>query len=96
VAESDKSRSRLQKKGSPMASQNLNERYDVATLVALEQALKDVWEVLEAHNPYQDWNIDPELKADLTQKLMALADAGVKDHHGLRDRTLNTLSIGRH
>ena len=78
-----------------MVSQGPYERYDVATLVALEQALKDVWEVLEAHNPYQDWNIDPELKADVTQKLMALADAGVKDRHVLRDRTLNTLSLGR-
>ena len=78
-----------------MASQNPTERYDVATRVALEQALKDVWEVLEAHNPYQDWSADPELKTHLTEKLMALADAGVKDHHVLRDRTLKTLSLGR-
>ena len=69
-----------------MVSQDPYERYDVATLMALEQALKDVWEVLEAQ---------PELKTDLTQKLMALADAGVKDHHVLRDRTLKTLSLGR-
>lgn len=45
--------------GGPMATQNPTKRYDVATLVALEQALKDVWEVLEAHHPHQDWNVYP-------------------------------------
>jgi hypothetical protein len=38
-----------------MASQYPAERYDVTTLVALELALKHVWEVLEAHMAPSRW-----------------------------------------
>jgi len=39
-----------------MASQRPSQSYDEKTLVALEQALRDVWEVLKAHHPSHDWD----------------------------------------
>jgi hypothetical protein len=44
--------------------------------------------VLQAHDPYKDWNKDPELKRALAKKLMALADTGVVDPEELRSRAL--------
>jgi hypothetical protein len=63
--------------------------------VALEQALRDVWQVLQAHDPYKDWNKDPELKRALAETLMALADTGVVDPEELRSRALESLSFVR-
>ena len=45
-----------------MASQHPARGYDEITLLALEQALKDVWQVLRAHDFYRDWDRDPVLK----------------------------------
>ena len=42
--------------GKPMASQHLSQSYSEKTLLALEQALRDVWQVFEAHDPYHDWD----------------------------------------
>jgi hypothetical protein len=50
----------------------------------MEEALRDVWAVLKAHQPYPGWQADPELKADLAYHLMALAHAGVLDPAELR------------
>ena len=66
-----------------MASQ-YPRRYDEATLARLEQVLRDVWEVLTAHNPNRDWKKDPELKKALAERLMALSDMGVTDPQELR------------
>jgi hypothetical protein len=51
-----------------MASQHPARGYDETTLLALEQALKDVWQVLKAHDFYRDWDRHPELKRDLAQR----------------------------
>jgi hypothetical protein len=94
VAESNKSRSRLQKHGgSNMASLRLRKRYDDTTLLALEQARTDVWDVLKGHDPYRDWDKDPALKQVLAEKLMDLADTGVTDRQELRNGTLATLDL---
>jgi len=78
-----------------MASKYQARSYNDATLAALEHALRDVWEVLKAHNPDGDWENDTELKTALAKNMMALADAGVIDRHELRSRTLETLSLAR-
>jgi hypothetical protein len=78
-----------------MGSRNPPRSYDDATLVALEEALRDVWQVLKAHDPYPDWQEDPDLKRALAEKLMALADSGVRDSQELRSKTLQSLSLGR-
>jgi hypothetical protein len=76
-----------------MASQNPPESYDEATLLALEQALRDVWQVLEAHDFYRNSDRDDECKTNLARTLMALADAGVRDPQQLRARALETLDL---
>lgn len=78
-----------------MASRNPSRYYDDAMLQALEQALRDVWQVLKAHDPYPSWDEDPDLKTLLAEKLMALADAGIRDPQELRNRTLQGLSLER-
>jgi hypothetical protein len=89
VAESNESRARLQKHGgSSMASQHRPRNYNDKTLDALELALRDVWMVLKAHDPYGDWDNNLELKRQLARTLMALADSGVTDPQELRRRTL--------
>ena len=76
-----------------MASQHPARGYDETTLLALEQALKEVWQVLSAHDFYRDWDRDPELKGNLAQTLTGLADTGVRDPQELRSRTLATLDL---
>ena len=78
-----------------MSSYHPGNHYDEETLGALEQALRDVWLVLKAHQPYPEWEIDPELKADLACRLTELADAGVRDPAELRARALETLPLTR-
>jgi hypothetical protein len=76
-----------------VGSKNPPKTYDDQTVVALEQALKDVWEVLKAHNLYKDWDKDTELKRHVAEKLMALADTGVVDPQELRSRTLESFDF---
>jgi hypothetical protein len=71
-----------------MASQHRPRNYNDKTLDALELALRDVWMVLKAHDPYGDWDNNLELKRQLARTLMALADSGVTDPQELRRRTL--------
>ena len=78
-----------------MASRNTPRYYDDAMLSALEQALRDVCQVLKAHDPYPKWDEDPDLKTLLAEKLMALADSGIRDPQELRNRTLQGLSLER-
>ena len=77
-----------------MASQNPPKSYDEETLLALESALKGVLKILKAHDPSHNWEKDPELKRALAGKLMALADAGVRDPDELRNRTPGALFVG--
>jgi hypothetical protein len=45
---------------------------------------RDVWQVLKAHVPFPGWESDAKLKTDLAHRLMALADAGVRNPAELR------------
>lgn len=56
----------------------------------LEQALKDVCQVLKAHDPDRDWEKDAEVQQALAEKLMDLADAGVRDPRELCSRMLQS------
>jgi hypothetical protein len=79
--------------GEPMASQQPPKSHDETTLVALEQALRDVCQVLKAHDPYHDWDRDSEVQQALAKKLMALADTGVRDPKELRSRMLESFDL---
>jgi hypothetical protein len=76
-----------------MASRHPPKSYDETTLQALEQALRDVWQVLKAHDPLRDWDKDSEFQKGLAEKLMALADAGVTDPQELRSRVLASCDL---
>ena len=76
-----------------MAPPPSRDYYDDEMLDMLEQALRDVWQVLKAHQPYPDWQTDPELKKELAYTLMALADSGIRDPHKLRSRALETFPL---
>jgi hypothetical protein len=78
-----------------MASQRPSQSYDEKTVVALEQALRDVWQVLKAHHPSHDWDRDSEFQQGLASTLMDLADAGVTDSQELRNMALATLDLKR-
>ena len=67
--------------------------YDDETLQALEQALRDVWQVLKAHDPCGDWDNNSELKRQVARTLMALADTGVTEAQELRSRTLECFDL---
>ena len=56
-------------------------------LFALEQALREVWAVLKAHDPH-GYLVDQVLQKAIADKLMVLADSGVTDSQELRRRTL--------
>jgi hypothetical protein len=76
-----------------MASQNPPKSQDQTTLVALEQALRDVCQVLKAHDPDRDWDTDAEVQQALAEKLMDLADAGVRDPIELCSRMLEGFGL---
>jgi len=66
--------------------------YDPALLAAVEQAFDATWTVLEAREPFRDFDKDNELKTELSQKLNALAADGVTDAIELREWALEGLS----
>lgn len=76
-----------------MASQYPPRSYDERTLQALEQALRDVCQVLKAHNHYLDWSNDPEAKRNLAFMLMTFADCGVTDPQELRGKALARFNL---
>jgi len=61
---------------------------DDMILFALEQALREVWAVLKAHDPHGYLDKDDGLQNAIADKLMALADSG-----GLRRRTLENFDF---
>jgi hypothetical protein len=75
-----------------MASQH-PPRYDDMTLHALEQAFRDVWMVLKAHDPFGDSDDNSELKRQVARTLMALADTGITDPQELRSRRLECFDL---
>jgi hypothetical protein len=64
-------------------------------ILALDEALRDVWQVLIAHNPYLTRAADSELQKAVAEMLIDLADSGIRDPDELRDLTLQSLSLGR-
>jgi hypothetical protein len=62
-------------------------------LFALEQALREVWAVLKAHNIHEYLDKDRELQRAIADTLMALADPGVTDLEELRRRTLENVDF---
>ena len=47
--------------------------YDPKMLESLDQAFEATWVVLQARDPFRDFQRDTELKSALSQKLMGLA-----------------------
>ena len=76
-----------------MAYQYPSKSYDEMTLLALEQALREVRQVLKEHDPYHDWDRDSEFQRGLASTLMDLADAGVTDPQELRSMALATFAL---
>jgi hypothetical protein len=76
-----------------MARQAGPNHRDETILVVLEQALKDVCLVLKAHDPDRDWEKDAEVQQALADKLMDLADAGVRDPKELCSRMLQGFDL---
>jgi hypothetical protein len=76
-----------------MRSQQPLKGHDETTLLALEQALRDVRQVLKAHDPDRDWDKDGEVQQALAEKLMDLVDTGVKDPRELCTRLLKSFDL---
>jgi len=53
--------------------------YDPALLAAVEQAFDAAWTVLQARDPFRDFDKDNELKTELSHEFSALAADGVTD-----------------
>ena len=71
-----------------MAFQHPPRSSDDMILFALEQALREVWAVLKAHDPNEYLDKDGELQKAIADTQMALADSGVTDPQELRRRAL--------
>ena len=78
-----------------MGSQYPPKSYDETTLLALEEALRDVWDVVKARDLFRDWDKDSELKQAVAAKLMDLVDIGISDPQELRSRTLEIFDLAR-
>ena len=76
-----------------MASRPPPKSHDETTLIALEQALEDVWQILKAHDPLRDWDKDTDFRRGLADKLMDLADAGVTQPEEFRSRVLASYDL---
>jgi hypothetical protein len=66
--------------------------YDPALRAAVERAFDATWTVLQARDPFRDFDKDNELKTELSHKLSALAADGVTDAIELREWALEGLS----
>jgi hypothetical protein len=67
--------------------------YNPETLEALTQAFDATWVVVQARDPFRDFERDFELKTALSQKLMTLAADGVTDPIELREWALEGLLL---
>ena len=66
--------------------------YDPALRATIERAFDDTWTVLQARDPFRDFDADNEFKIELSHKLSALAADGVTDAIELREWALEGLS----
>jgi hypothetical protein len=76
-----------------MASQNPPRSSDDMIMFALEQALREVWAVLKAHDTHEYLDKNQDLQKAIADTLMALADSGVTDPQELRRRTLENFDF---
>ena len=76
-----------------MASQQPSKGHDETTLAALEQALRDVCQVLKARDPDRDWDKNAEVQQALAEKLMDLAATGVTDPRELCSQMLESFDL---
>jgi len=77
-----------------MYPQNLPiDLYDAKTLGALREAFEATWVVLQARDPFRDFERDSELRAALSRKLKMLAADGVTDPIELREWALESLLL---
>ena len=67
-------------------------RYDDETRRALQQAFRDGWKILKERQPDHSWETHNDLKHDLSERLMGLADEGVKDLERLVRQALDGLN----
>jgi len=67
--------------------------HDPKTLEALGRAFDATWVVVQARDPFRDFERDFELKTALSQKLMTLAADGVTDPIELREWALEGLLL---
>ena len=67
--------------------------YNPKTLEALTQAFEATWVVVQARDPFRDFERDFELKTALSQKLMTFAADGVTDPIELREWALEGLLL---
>ena len=67
--------------------------YDPALRSTVERAFDATWTVLQARDPFRDFETDLELKTAINQKLCALARDGVTDPVELREWTLEGLRL---
>ena len=65
--------------------------YDPKTLDALGEAFDATWVVLQAREPFRDFERAYELRTALSQKLMTLAADGVTDPIERREWVLESL-----
>ena len=67
--------------------------YNAKTLEALTQAFDATWVVVQARDPFRDFERDYELKTTLRRKLMGLAVDGVTDPIELREWALESILL---
>jgi hypothetical protein len=67
--------------------------YDPKTLDALREAFEASWVMLQARDPFRDFERDSELRTALNQKLRALVADGVTDPVELREWALESLLL---
>jgi hypothetical protein len=65
--------------------------YDPALRSTVEQAFAATWKVLQARDPFRDFEQDYESRTALSRKLMGLAADGVIDPIELREWALEGL-----
>ena len=87
MTESNKSRSRL------LSARREQWALDNPRKAMTKRPSKRWRQVLKAHDPYRDWDNDPDFRRGLAEKLMDLADAGVTERQELRSRVLASCDL---
>ena len=61
--------------------------------LAVEEAVREIWKILQAHDRFRDLDEDPELGQAIADRLMNLVDSGVSDPKELRRQTLQLFDL---